>query len=523
MERRELPAAQGGSRHRVTAGPEPATSPTPAVPAWAEDSLATGPHRVRRRRGGTAARLAAFHALVLATVLGVVVVQFTQAFASRYRTTITRDLSENVTSFSSAAAARPASQSLTAFARSFLASHGAIAGDLLIISFPGQQLTLGTAGAGALAAVPEIAALLRRPPAATVISRVTLRGTPEEVLTSPIVEHGRILGTFVTAGSLGGYDRTRSRVLQLAVGEGLITLLAAVVSAYLLLRRLLGSVDRLTRAARDIGLRGELDVRLDEPRMGDEVGEMAATFDAMIDRIDTALSVQRRLLADVSHQLRTPLTVMRGHLEVMARGPLEDARDTRATVTLVIGELDRMRGLVERLLLLGRSLEADFIDLAPVDLRAMLADVADATQVLADRHWDFPPIPDVVVVADLEKLRGALFNLIDNAVKATTPQDTIRVAATLDSSPTGAGVSLSVDDSGPGIPVADRESALRRFSRPAATDSQGTGLGLAIVDAVARAHRGRASVTESPLGGCRVTIRLPLPDPAHLRALQEPE
>jgi len=489
--------------------------------AWSEGTEHRSSVRPRRFRVGTAGRLSAFHALVIATVLGIVVIQFTQAFAGRYRTTITRDLTENVSAFSQGAVGRPTTQSLAAYSRAFLASHGAVAGDLMIISIPSQHLSLGTGGSGALAAIPTVATLLRRPPGATVLSQVTLGNTPQEVLAVPIIEGGKVLGTFVTAGSLAGYERTRTRVLQLAVGEGLIALVAATVSVYLLLRRLLGSVNRLTRTARDIGLRGDLDVRLGDQRAGDEVGEMAATFDAMVDKIDVAVSVRRRLLADVSHQLRTPLTVMRGHLEVMSRGRLDDPAEVRSAVGVVVDQLDHMRALVERLLLLGRSLETDFAELVPVDLRSMLADVADAAQVLAPRHWVVGAIPDIVVPADLDKLKGAVFNLIDNAVKATEPTDTIRLSATLDGVVGGGFVDIVVDDSGPGIPPNEREAVLARFTRSSATDTNGFGLGLAIVEAVARAHGGGAILDDSPLGGCRVIIRLPLAAPGHYPALDE--
>lgn len=477
---------------------------TPVLPAG---------HRRRRWRLGTAGRLAAFHALVIATVLGIVVVQLTQVFAARYRATITRDLAENVTSFSESAAARPSTQSLGAFARSFLATHGAVASDLLVVSLPAQHLTLGTTGSGKLAAVPGVAARLARPPARTVLIQATIGDDPEEVLAAPILQGGRAIGTFVTSGSLAGYERIRTRVLELAIGEGLITLLAAIISIYVLLRRLLGSVRRLTRAAGHMGLRGELGIRLGDHQSADEVGEMAATFDAMIDRIDTAVSVQRRMLADVSHQLRTPLTVARGHLEVMVRGPLDDPPEISQTTLTVIEELDGMRRLVERLLLLGQSLEADFVQLEPVDLRAMLLDLAHSAEVLAPRRWSVGPLPDVVLWADQEKLRGAVLNLVDNAVRATQPTDTIRISAGLEGPPDARLLDIVVDDSGPGIPPSEREVALGRFSRPSAKDNYGSGLGLAIVEAVTRSHGGRATIDDSPLGGCRVTITLPLPGP----------
>ncbi len=471
-----------------------------------------GRSRAKRPRIGTAGRLAAFHALIIATVLGIVVIQFTQTFANRYRTTITRDLSENVTSFTQMAANRPSDQSLAAFTRSFLANRGPIAGDVLVISLPSRHLLLGTSESAQLSKIPKIAALLAHPPNATVVTQVSIGDTPEEVLVTRIEQGGIPVGTFVTAGSLVGYEHVRTRVLDLAAGEGLITLLAAVVSVYIILRRLLGSVRRLTRTAGDIGLRGELGIRLGDAQTGDEVGEMAATFDAMIEKIDTSVAQQRQMLADVSHQLRTPLTVARGHLEVMSRGSLDDPTEVRETVTTVVDELDHMKQLVERLLLLGRSLEADFVELGPVDLRAMLYDIGDAVEMLAPRHWSVGPVPDVVLVADLEKLRGAILNLVDNAVHATRPADSIRLSAHLGNTddPT---LDVIVDDSGPGIAPPDRTAVLERFSRPSATDTRGSGLGLAIVEAVAVAHNGTVAIDDSPLGGCRVIITLPLPGP----------
>lgn len=146
-----------------------------------------------RFRIGTAGRLALFHALVIATVLGIVVLQFTQAFASRYQSTITSDLSENVSAFSHGAAVRPVTQSLEAFSRSFLASHGEVAGDIIIITIPSSHLALGTVGSGALAAVPRVATLLRHPPRSTVLSQVTLNRSPQEVLAAPVIE-GKTVG-----------------------------------------------------------------------------------------------------------------------------------------------------------------------------------------------------------------------------------------------------------------------------------------------------------------------------------------
>ncbi len=155
---------------------------------------------------------------------------------------------------------------------------------------------------------------------------------------------------------------------------------------------------------------------------------LAATFDQMADRVAAAMEAQRRLLSDVSHQLRTPLTVARGHLEVLGRGPAPDPAEVRETVDLVVDEIDHMRALVERLLLLGRALEPDFLDQIPVDLRTFCLDLFAAARVLAPRDWQLSEVPDVVVDVDEAKLRGALLNLIDNAVRATADGDTVALS-----------------------------------------------------------------------------------------------
>lgn len=472
---------------------------------------AVGEEPLRRRgRVGTITRLAAFHALVIATVLGIVVVQFTQAFSTRYRTTIMNDLSQTVGAYSRAAAHRPAGESLATLTRNFLATQGSSAGSDTIVALPGAHLILGTPGASTLLHAPPVAAALKRPPASPVFSTTTLGRTSEIVLAVPIVERGRTVGTFLTSASLAALESTRRHLLALALVEGLVLLLAAYLSVYLMLARLLGSVRRLTRTAADIGLRGELGVRLEDEHAGDEVGAMAATFNAMIDKIDAAVALQRRMMSDVSHQLRSPITVVRGHLDVLSRGPLDDPAQTRESVLTVIDELDRMNRLVERLLLLGRSLEADFTDVVPIDVRALLLDLASACEMLAPRRWSVGPIPDVLVYGDLDKLRGAILNLVENAVHATTSDDAIELSARVAGDARGRTLEILVDDAGPGIAPERREAVLARFAS-SSSRAGGTGLGLAIVGAIAQSHGGSVRIDDSPLGGCRVVVALPLP------------
>ncbi len=464
---------------------------------------------------GTVGKLAGFHALVVASVLAIVALQLTLEFSNRYRATITRDLYENVVLFDRAAASRPPAQSLPTFARDFLASHGETGGDQLAIALPGFHTTLGSPGVATLMAVPKVRSLGASAPAKSTIVTVTVGGTPTLVLAVAIMDQGQPVGTFITTGSLYNFEAVQRRVVELTVAEGIITVIVAFVSVYLLLRRLLGTVRRLTRTAAGIGLEGDLGMRLDAPNSRDEVGEMAATFNAMIDKIESTMTSQKQMMANVSHQLRTPLTAARGQLEVMSGDDLADPVARNEIVATVIDELDHMRRMVERLLLLGRSIEGDLKDACPVDVRSLLLDVDHAAKAVAPRRWVVGDIPDVVIHADLDKLRSALFNLVDNAAKATTESDTIKLSAVLTTRNQVTYIEFAVDDSGPGVPVTIRETILDRFGRSAQSPPGGSGLGLAIVSAVARAHRGYVDISDSALGGCRAVMAVPVSDPSY--------
>jgi two-component system, OmpR family, sensor kinase len=215
---------------------------------------------------------------------------------------------------------------------------------------------------------------------------------------------------------------------------------------------------------------------------------------------------QRRLLSDVSHQLRTPLTVARGHLEVLTRTDLGDGKATRETIDLVVDELDHMGGLIERLSVLGQAMEPDSLTVEQLELSAFLNEIHDACPVLADRRWVLRPIPVVCFAGDAGKLRGAVLNLVDNAVKATSRGEPIELSASVD----GSHIRICIGDSGKGIPAAQRAAVLRRFSRPGGRDADGSGLGLAIVKAVAEAHGGTVEVGSSTLGGAQVAIVIPI-------------
>ena len=455
-------------------------------------------------RWGTAARLATFVALMLAVIIGLALFGLLRTFRAQSDASTTRALVVELQAFRDAVGARPAGQSLAAFSESYLSTRVLPDGKSVAIVLPNGSL-IGSAGSRTVLSSPTVKGWARTPPVNGLQTQLGSDDAGYLVTAVPLVANGRAIATVVAAADLERVHEDLGRVRNLAIGEAAIALAAAVGGSYLMLRRLLRRVGRITDTASDIAA-GALDRRLHEPTASDEVGRLAATFDVMADRLSAAMAAQRRLLSDVSHQLRTPLTVARGHLEVLERTGSDDPAAVHETVSLVVDEIDHMKALVEQLLLLGHALEPDFLTVEPVDLRSFCQDLIDTTRVMASRRWELSEVPDVVLQLDAAKVRGALLNLIDNAVHATADGDVVGLSVTRDTLGT---TTLSVDDSGPGIPPERRALVLERFARPGAADSEGSGLGLAIAAAVARAHGGELVIGDSPYGGCRVSMVLP--------------
>jgi signal transduction histidine kinase len=443
---------------------------------------------------------------VLVLALGAVTLALVRSFSASYEAAAAAEIGGQLHQYEQAALTRPTGESLRSFSVQFLQTHPIAAGDTVIVSIVGAGLVV-TGDSVPLIHDARIKRWFTAPPPTTEAFSATVAGIPLEIVASPILSGTRSLGTYVAARDLRQFVNERSRVLALSLAEAGVALLVGVASAFFLLRRLLRTVGRITATANEIG-KGELDQRLGEQGINDEVGELARTFDSMLDHLETAMLGQRRLLSDVSHQLRTPLTVVRGHLEVLARTGANDESAVRETLALVIDELDHMAVLIERLLTLGRAMEPDLLAPAPLEIPEFLSSIIEAVAVLAPRRYILAPTPEIVLLADREQLRGAIVNLLDNAVHATSTDGQIALGAERDVA--SGEVRLVVEDSGHGIPTREREAALQRFARPGARDAGGSGLGLAIAKAVAIAHGGTIFIDRSPLlGGARVAIVIP--------------
>jgi two-component system, OmpR family, sensor kinase len=322
-----------------------------------------------------------------------------------------------------------------------------------------------------------------------------------DYLAVPLQFGERARGVFVAAIFL---DREQDRYQPaiIAVGAvGLAILLAGSVLAWRLAEGILRPVRKVTGTARTIS---ETDLGRRIPVEGtDEVAQLTTTLNEMLDRLESAFDTQRRFVDDAGHELRTPITIVRGHLELLE----EDPEERRATIALVLDELDRMGRIVNDLLLLAKSEEPGFLHVESVELGALTDELFRKVEALAPRAWQLESRGGGLVSADRQRLTQAMLQLAQNAVQHTSDGDLIA----LGSAAVPGGARIWVRDTGPGVPAADRERIFERFARSAgARRSEGAGLGRAIVQAIAEAHGGRVELKSPPGEGAVFTIVIPM-------------
>ncbi len=317
------------------------------------------------------------------------------------------------------------------------------------------------------------------------------------------------VGAVEIAGSLGNIADTMRRLLMLLAIGGFVGCVVVGLGSWLLLGRALDPVRRITKTAAAIS-REDLSRRIEYSGPNDEVGELALTMDAMLDRLESAFAAQDRFISDASHELRTPLTIIKGHLQVLDRQESPDAEFVKQEHALVLDELNRMNRLVADLLTLARATRSDFLRRDRVDLDAFLTSLVSEGSHLGDREWAIDSLPGGTWVADQDRLTQVFLNLMQNAVRHTEPGQVIALGGKIDG-----GVSLWVRDEGEGMTDNMVGHAFDRFYRgdSHADHYEGLGLGLAIVKAIVEAHGGSAQVESKPGEGTRFTIFLPALDP----------
>src|SRR5437870_727306 len=328
-------------------------------------------------------------------------------------------------------------------------------------------------------------------------------------------QFGAILaGADVRSAELGPEDLLSTFALVLPLGLAVALLMGSWIS-----RRALAGVDQIITEVREITDGRSLHRRLAEPRVKDELGRLAETLNQMMTRLERSFAALRRFTADASHELKTPLTVVRAGVE-RAITTHNLPQDTLATLEETLQEIKRMTELVDALLTLARADEGIApLHREPVDLREIVEEARETGELLAEQagvqmELATPPEP-VIVPVDASRIRQLILNLLTNAVKYTPAGGTVRMQL---GSANGR-VTLRVADTGLGIAPGDLPHIFDRFwradsARTRTGERPGAGLGLAICKWIAEAHGGRIDVVSRPGRGTTFTVTLPREPPA---------
>jgi signal transduction histidine kinase len=338
---------------------------------------------------------------------------------------------------------------------------------------------------------------------------------PVRVLSVPLLLDGSRVGTLVAAASRAGEEST---LITLVSGMGwasALGLLFATTLGVLTVRRTLLPLRRMAAQVDAIQRTGDLSHRVGSEGPKDEVGRLAAGFDAMVARLEEAFASQRRFLSDASHELRTPLQVARGQLELLEEG-LRDA-EGRRSLAVATEELERMRRIVDDLLLLARLDEGMPLRREPVEVELVVREALLRGMLLARREHRVTVEPDLYAVADPDRLLQVLTNLVSNAVRHGGDDAVIGIAARS----AGDGVEIEVGDTGPGISPEELPHVFDRLYRGHTAQTGpfgGAGLGLSIAASLTRAMGGNIAVRSEPGQGATFTVRLPMPPPSDREA-----
>jgi two-component system, OmpR family, sensor kinase len=346
------------------------------------------------------------------------------------------------------------------------------------------------------------------------IRTVQVGTAPVRVMYAPLELGGSIRGVLLLGESLAPTNRTLAEIQTLLITGGAVALFAGLVGGWWLTRQALRPVVVLTDSVAGIAASGQFDQRVPEPVVLDEIGRLAMTFNDLIARLNQVLDRQRALVADTSHELRNPLMVVRGNLDLLVhdlppqerRDAIDDARE----------ELDRMTLLIQDLLFLADADTGETIERHDVALEEIVARAAsDAARIAAHEDGDREVVLEandpITIQGDPERLRQLVWNLVENAVRYTPPGGSVIISLRR----RGPVAELTVSDTGIGIAPEHLPYIFDRFYRVDTSRSRalgGTGLGLSIVRQISEAHGGQVRVRSTPGDGSTFTVALPVAD-----------
>ena len=338
---------------------------------------------------------------------------------------------------------------------------------------------------------------------------------PLRVVTMPIMENEKMVGIVQVGSSLEGVEEALEQLLLILLIAVPAALLIASAGGLFLANKALRPVDAITRIARRIGS-GDLSQRIRIKRVNDELGRLASTFNEMIAKLEKSFHQVKRFTADASHELKTPLTILRGEVEVGLKKK-RGLKEYQRILASNLEEINRMSRIVEDLLTLSRADMGELImEREEIELSALAREVWEDLQLLAKKkriQLKFMDNGFTRVEGDPLFLRQLILNITENGLKYTRAGGEVAVKVKGDRDQ--GVVRLLVADTGVGIPQKDLKRIFDRFYRVDGARSRetgGTGLGLSICQWIAQAHEGRIAV-ESKVGkGSTFTVTLPMKD-----------
>ena len=317
----------------------------------------------------------------------------------------------------------------------------------------------------------------------------------------PIEIEGQVRGVLIVANISQGERREVLSAIAVVKKVLLVAFILALIFAWVIAGRVLKPVCTLINTANTIS---ETDLTQRIPIRGrGEMAELAKTFNNMMNRLEKAFKSQRQFLNDASHELRTPITIIRGHLELLE---YNDPQERAETIALLLDELDRMGRFVEDLLLLAKAERKDFLILESVDISELTAEMYLKMQGLGERQWQLDSQGKGIITIDRQRIVQAMMNLVHNAVHHTTKTETIAIGSIVENKQ----ICFWVRDTGVGIPSHEQSRIFERFTRSNNTQNttKGAGLGLSIVSAIAKSHSGRVELYSKLGKGSTFTIIL---------------
>ncbi|MEW6244574.1 MAG: ATP-binding protein [Bacillota bacterium] len=326
----------------------------------------------------------------------------------------------------------------------------------------------------------------------------------------PVLQKGSVQGVVFISGRLDDIERAVNDYRRSWLLLGIACLVVAVIFSAALAQAVTGPIRALSQGVKDLA-KARLSARV-KPSWG-EMGELARAFNDMAQKIERLDSSRRAFVADASHELKTPLASIKALAEPLIDADHPDMETVREFLKSIVAEVNRISHLSGQLLDLARMEGAPArMDGARFDLRELLTGIVQRLQTAAntaDVHieTEFGDVP-VIITGYPDSLESAFYNVLDNAIRYAGRGGTVQISVRR----MPEGIEVAIDDTGPGIPVCQREQIFERFYRGDPGRSRktgGSGLGLAIARAALVLHGGTLVAKDSPLGGARFVATLP--------------